>query len=95
MIVYQWAFYYFKGIGSGYGTRNTKYGPLFTQFQEAKNHLNLVKIQYSSSFHVGFIYEYSLDDFCYGNIIYKTNENIPIDHQDCHTTDIIHERVSR
>lgn len=92
MIVYQWAFYYF--IGSTYGTRRTKYGPLFTQFEEAKNHLNLVKIQYSSSFHVGFIYEYSLDDFCYGNIIYKTNEDTPIDHQDCHT-DIIHEPVSR
>jgi hypothetical protein len=92
MIVYQWAFYYF--IGSTYGTRRTKYGPLFTQFEEAKNHLNLVKIQYSSSFHVGFIYEYSLDDFCYGNIIYKTNEDVPIDHQDCHTN-IIHEPVSR
>ena len=95
MLVYQWAFYYLKSTGTEYGTRDIKYGPLFTIFEEAKNHLILVKIQYSSSLHVGFVYEYSLDDFCYGNIIYKTNQDIIIDHQDCHPTDIIHDQISR
>lgn len=94
MIVYQWAFYYFRGTGSGYGTRDTKYGPLFTQFQEAKEHLDLVKLQYSSSFHVGVIYEFIVDELCYGNIVYKTNQDIPID--DIHKHNIYsHQEINR
>lgn len=79
MLVYQWAFYYFKGTGSGYGTRTTKHGPLFNNLYDAKKHLNLVKLQYSSSFHVGFVIEFAVDELCYGNVVYKTNKDIPID----------------
>jgi hypothetical protein len=78
MQIYQWAFYYFTN-GTGYGTRRTKYGPLFSSLESAKEDLNEIRIRYSTSFFVGFIYSFMLDEMCYGIIIYKTDDSIPIE----------------
>ena len=93
MIIYQWSFYYFMG-NSGYGTRKTKNGPLFSSLQEAKDNLDLIKIQYSTTFNVGFICEFNLDELCYGNVIYKTKHDYIIDHEDCHNYDF-HKNIQR
>jgi len=83
-MIYQWAFFYFT-TSIGYGTRRTKYGPLFTSLEAAKQNLDQITQQYGSSFHVGFIFEFIVNELCYGKIIYKTNESLEIDLFNAHT----------
>jgi hypothetical protein len=83
-MIYQWAFYYFT-TGIGYGTRRTKYGSLFTSLEAAKQNLDQIKLQYGSLFHVGFIFEFMVNELCYGKIVYQTNELLEIDLCNAHT----------
>lgn len=76
--IYQWCYYYYY-----INTRKTKYGPLFTNFEECKNHLYYSK----SNQLIGFIYEYQLNSFCYGKIIYKTHDTINIEEDTCIATE--------
>jgi hypothetical protein len=75
MLMYQYFYYHFIG-GNGYGTRRTRYGPLFTDLDVAKRHL---ENQRSASFYAGFVNEYLVNSNQPGKIVYKTNEDVPVD----------------